>query len=899
MLCALAAPALAQNTKAQINAQIGVNFPDNSQFLITPSNLRTVTQNIVNSIMPTAPVVSGNLACFNGTTGLLQDCGTVPISVPVTVPNGGTGRTSITANSVLIGNGIFSVQLAAPSAVQGCLSSTGASTPPSFGLTSASQCGPVTYVTTIAGLKAIPVGTTASVYVLGYNSAGDGGGGWFYGDALSVLADNGGTIFAPNVGSGRWLRQIAIPQDLSVGWFGARGDGATNDYVAINATVAALPNGGTPSGGVVRFPGGNYLCVNSAGGDKTCLNILNRHGLKFVGTGGSNNAFRFGTTLTFTGATDSLIKLDGCEGIEISNLNLAYNNPSYNGDLIDLRQVSGGIETTSIHIHNFSAGGISGSALSANSLIRMSLNVKVVIEHGFVQYATRGIYGDGGSVNDVDINDIWFQFISSQSLVMGGGNNWVVRNNAVEPLASGNAGWITTSGICLGCTISNNNLGDGNALGTWIDLSAFPFNGGQITSNLASTGLHSLNLGTSSGVLVTGNSFDLPTATGPVIGSGATFANVTANYCFAHAPPAVCPIFSGGFPAGIVDNNDGTGTRITSLVLGSALPIPSGGTGISSYTIGDMIFASGATTLSKLADVATGNALISGGVGVAPSWAKITLATLATQAANTVVANATSGVASPTAFAMPSCSTAASALNWTTNTGFGCNSAITASTMPASGLTGTTLAAQEPAHTGDVTNTAGSLALTYANVVPSTKGGAGSITGALRGNGSGVVTQATCADLSGVAASCSTDATNATNISTGTLAVARGGVDQTALANCSPTIVSQIVGGTPATYTLGSCKWQLLTTKSALIQMEITVANQGVGAGGCILASLPITVLTGWNGGVSGALASGVSLGGIVRQSAFANQVCILKYDSTTVITTGNVIGFSGVVGVN
>jgi hypothetical protein len=39
------------------------------------------------------------------------------------------------------------------------------------------------------------------------------------------------------------------------------------------------------------------------------------------------------------------------------------------------------------------------------------------------------------------------------------------------------------------------------------------------------------------------------------------------------------------------------------------------------------LYASGATALSKLADVATGNALISGGVGVAPSYGKIGLTT--------------------------------------------------------------------------------------------------------------------------------------------------------------------------------------------------------------------------------------------------------------------------------
>ncbi|MEP7196068.1 MAG: hypothetical protein ABI851_06070 [Saprospiraceae bacterium] len=65
----------------------------------------------------------------------------------------------------------------------------------------------------------------------------------------------------------------------------------------------------------------------------------------------------------------------------------------------------------------------------------------------------------------------------------------------------------------------------------------------------------------------------------------------------------------------------------TILTSNSAVTAAQGGTGLVSYTVGDILYASAATVLSKLADVATGNALISGGVSTAPSWGKIGLTT--------------------------------------------------------------------------------------------------------------------------------------------------------------------------------------------------------------------------------------------------------------------------------
>jgi hypothetical protein len=69
------------------------------------------------------------------------------------------------------------------------------------------------------------------------------------------------------------------------------------------------------------------------------------------------------------------------------------------------------------------------------------------------------------------------------------------------------------------------------------------------------------------------------------------------------------------------------GTIGTGVWQATAVGATYGGTGQTSYAVGDLLYASTTTALSKLADVATGNALISGGVGVAPSYGKIGLTT--------------------------------------------------------------------------------------------------------------------------------------------------------------------------------------------------------------------------------------------------------------------------------
>lgn len=58
-----------------------------------------------------------------------------------------------------------------------------------------------------------------------------------------------------------------------------------------------------------------------------------------------------------------------------------------------------------------------------------------------------------------------------------------------------------------------------------------------------------------------------------------------------------------------------------------AIPATSGGTGQNSYAVGDILVGGATNTLVKVADIATGNVLLSGGVGAAPSYGKVGLAT--------------------------------------------------------------------------------------------------------------------------------------------------------------------------------------------------------------------------------------------------------------------------------
>lgn len=83
------------------------------------------------------------------------------------------------------------------------------------------------------------------------------------------------------------------------------------------------------------------------------------------------------------------------------------------------------------------------------------------------------------------------------------------------------------------------------------------------------------------------------------------------------------------------------GTIATGAWHGTVIDADHGGTGQTVYAVGDLLYAPTTTTIGKLADVAVGSVLVSGGVGAAPAYS--TQPQLTTVTFGTMYANGNSG----------------------------------------------------------------------------------------------------------------------------------------------------------------------------------------------------------------------------------------------------------------
>jgi phage gp46-like protein len=120
-------------------------------------------------------------------------------------------------------------------------------------------------VATIAALKLLSTVSFVSEWVAqvnGYYAAGDGGGGLFRWVPASVATDNGGTVIAPTLGSGRWLRIFSGNMDGR--WWGMRDDSTFNSGISF----AKLLNYAHAAGGAtVTLPKGSFWLSHYSSAD--------------------------------------------------------------------------------------------------------------------------------------------------------------------------------------------------------------------------------------------------------------------------------------------------------------------------------------------------------------------------------------------------------------------------------------------------------------------------------------------------------------------------------------------------------------------------------------------------------------------------------------------------------
>jgi hypothetical protein len=106
-----------------VNGELAINITDEKLYFKNTAGtvkLLASSAGAAGDVVGPASATDGALAAFDGTTGKL-----IKQAATVTVAQGGTGATSLTANNVLLGNGTSALQVVAPGSTGNVLTSNG------------------------------------------------------------------------------------------------------------------------------------------------------------------------------------------------------------------------------------------------------------------------------------------------------------------------------------------------------------------------------------------------------------------------------------------------------------------------------------------------------------------------------------------------------------------------------------------------------------------------------------------------------------------------------------------------------------------------------------------------------------------------------------------------------
>ena len=220
----------------------------------------------------------------------------------------------------------------------------------------------------------VPVSNLESIILEGYTTPGDGGGGIFYYDPNDTSTpSNDGTVFLGPSGQ-RYKRIYSGP--LNVKWFGATGNGSTDDTQAITNTITSASS---LSVNVVFFPSGTYVISSY---------ILLPSNITLY-------AKQYSVTITpLTGSTSKpyLFKVQG------STSNVLFDGIIFNGNMLGVTSNASLISVTNVTTTNpenivferCSFTNARGSFVKFNGALDSGVRYSELYNHGFYYQTSQG-----------------------------------------------------------------------------------------------------------------------------------------------------------------------------------------------------------------------------------------------------------------------------------------------------------------------------------------------------------------------------------------------------------------------------------------------------------------------------------------------------------------------------
>jgi hypothetical protein len=209
----------------------------------------------------------------------------------------------------------------------------------------------IQYVTDLIASDPSTLANGTRLHVQGYSALNDGGEGIFVWDSASTATHNIGTIVkATAVTTGRFKR-IYDGNRVSVKWFGAAGNGTTDDTSAIQTAIdlaAAGDSGAAITGLIVEFPIGSYKITDTLTIDAPNVILRGMAGTSGVYGENEGHGSRITGDLTSLG-TKNMLEIEESYCV-VEQLSFAINVPPSNASFITNRSSGSAIYISSAAI---------------------------------------------------------------------------------------------------------------------------------------------------------------------------------------------------------------------------------------------------------------------------------------------------------------------------------------------------------------------------------------------------------------------------------------------------------------------------------------------------------------------------------------------------------------------